>query len=339
MNVLRKALRVIFKPVYLLSRYLYPETENNLNAMSEKIDIIHQNNELLSENVRNVNAMLDGYDKVITNLQNLNAEMDRVRADYDRIHFMMGQMQKKLVRQTCEVSGASDTPAPKSFSSGSDDNYYAIDYFDFENYFRGTREQIKQRQAEYLGLFKDCRAVLDIGCGRGEFLELMRDNNISAVGVDTYEPFVEYCREKGFDTVCRDGIDYLAGSEGFDGIFAGQVIEHLSIQHIIALVDTAYEKLSDGGVLVLETPNPRSLSIYANAFYLDPSHIKPVHPETLRYLLKNAGFRDIDVIYTEGSKPDITIPRIDGQDEFNSAMEKVQDMLFGSQDYAVVARK
>lgn len=367
MNILRKALRILFKPIYLLSRYLYPENENALNDMSDRlndmsnrmndmsnrmndvsdrmnnvsdrIDMYYNNNEIVTENVRNLNAMLDGYDKVIINIQNLNSEMDKVMADQDRLHFMMGQLHKKAVIQAAKPSSDSDTPEKQPVSNDPDDNYCAIDYFDFENYFRGTREQIKQRQTEYLPLFKDCKTVLDIGCGRGEFLELMQDNNISAVGVDTYEPFVGYCREKGFDTVCRDGIEYLSSSDGFDGIFAGQVIEHLSVQQIIALIDAAYEKLSDKGVLVLETPNPRSLSIYCNAFYLDPSHMKPVHPETLRYLLKNAGFTHIDIIYTKASKPDITIPKIDGQDEFNLAMEKVQDMLFGSQDYAVIARK
>lgn len=362
MNIIRKILRVVFKPIYWLSVYLYPERcdslSNSIDNVSSRVDDIsnkieglskhiEENQrmsydlkhdfEILSENVRNINAMLNGYENVIVNLQNLNSETAKLKSDNDRMHFIINQLKKNGAPTAAPLPVSKEES--KTEISVPSDNYYSIDYFDFENHFRGSREQIKERQSEYLSYFEKCKNVIDIGCGRGEFLELMLEHDIPAVGVDIYEPFVEYCREKGFDAVLMDGTDYLRKCAGCDGIFAGQVIEHLSIQQIIALIDTAFEKLSDGGVLILETPNPCSLSIYVNAFYLDPSHIKPVHPETMRYLLKNAGFRNIDVVYTQSSMPGITIPKLKGEDEFNLSMETVQNMLFASQDYAIIARK
>ena len=231
------------------------------------------------------------------------------------------------------------SPALPQSPKTSSDEYSGIDYFRFENYFRGSRETVKQRQEIYLEYFRNCRSILDIGCGRGEFLELMRDNGLSAVGVDTYPDFAEYCCSLGLNAVCDDGIGYLSRIESVDGIFVGQVVEHLTVDQIINLIETAYSKLSDDGVIIMETPNPQSLSIYVNAFYIDPSHVKPVHPETLKYLLKNAGFSSIETVFTESSKPDITIPPLKNEEEFNTAMATVQNMLFGSQDYAVIARK
>ncbi len=362
MNIIARAVHFLLKPFHRLNKRLFPETDINLTQLSETLerlteencrlreqvneihriqqhnsertDIFQKNIEVVSENVRNINAMLDGYDKVILNLQNLNTETARLTADHDRLSFMLNRISRGSANETLPAAA----PAAGKECAGSD-SYSAVDYFDFENYFRGSRELIKKRQAEYLAYFKGCKRVLDIGCGRGEFLELMQENNIPAVGVDTYSPFADYCKEKGLTALCAEGIAYLSEEQGFDGIFAGQVIEHLTLGQIVSLIDTAYDKLPEGGVLIMETPNPQSLSIYVNAFYLDPSHVKPVHPETMRYLLKNAGFRNVEIVYTENSRPDITIPPIKGEDEFNQAMSRVSEMLFGSQDYAVIARK
>ena len=336
----KKVFRILFRPFHYLNNLLYPESECEISQLSAKIDRIQQENkdtldniERLSQNVRNLNSTLNGYDKIILNIQNLNSEMERIMLDNERLRFMMNSIRKQ------ENNSATSTSTPVSKKFDNSDDYSVIDYFDFENHFRGSRDLIKKRQSEYLRYLKECRMILDIGCGRGEFLEIMKENNVSAVGVDTYKPFVDYCNEKGFSAVCMDCIEYMSEEQGFEGIFVGQVIEHLTIGQIVSLIETAYNKLPDGGILIMETPNPKSLSIYANAFYLDPSHIKPVHPETISYFLKNAGFKNVDIIYTENSRPDITIPPICGEEEFNNAMNKVQQMLFGSQDYAAIARK
>lgn len=314
------------------------ENVRNLNAQLE-------NYEGLCENVRNLNAMLDGFDKLVLNVRNLNSEISRINSDYDRMNYLVSKLNKPdsavSAAKPDNAASAQTAPSPAIPQSPetSSDEYSGIDYFRFENYFRGPREAVKQRQEIYLEYFRNCRSILDIGCGRGEFLELMRDNGLSAVGVDTYPDFAEYCCSLGLNAVCDDGIGYLSRLQSIDGIFVGQVVEHLTVDQIISLIETAYSKLSDGGVIIMETPNPQSLSIYVNAFYIDPSHVKPVHPETLKYLLKNAGFSNIETVFTESSKPEVVIPPLKNENEFNQAMTTVQSMLFGSQDYAVIARK
>ena len=281
-------------------------------------------------------------ESVCVNLRNNNTIIERLSADSEFVRAKLGSVEKKLGQAQLPSSDSAAAPAPSVQSGGSD--YDDIDYFDFENRFRGSIESIKRSQEFYLRYFSGRKKVLDIGCGRGEFLSLMQENGIPAEGVDIYEPYTDYCNMKGLKAVCGDGADFLAKTEGIDGIFVGQVVEHLKPHEIIRLCNTAYERLEDGGCIVIETPNPTSLSIYTNAFYIDPSHIKPVHPLTMQYYLEKAGFRDIEIIYTESSRPPFEIPalRCEGAEntaEFNEAMKKVSDMMFGSQDYAIVATK
>lgn len=300
------------------------------------------------ENVEIIEALRKDLEIAEVNLRNNNSAIDRLSADSEFLKLKLAETEKNVRRN---VPAAYDPPqkvqiqtAPSASSSPVESDYESIDYFDFENHFRGSIESIKKAQAFYLPYFKNSNKVIDIGCGRGEFLSLMKDNGINACGVDIYEPYVDYCNMKGFSAFCGDGSEFLAKQDNVDGIFVGQVVEHLKTHEIIRLCNTAYEKLSDGGIIVIETPNPTSLAIYTNAFYIDPSHIKPVHPLTMKYYLEKAGFRKIDIIFTENSRPGFEIPELKcsgGEDteEFNKAMKKVSELLYGSQDYAVVARK
>ncbi len=121
-------------------------------------------------------------------------------------------------------------------------------------------------------------------------------------------------------------------------------IEHLDLQQLIKLIELAYQKLTPGACLILETPNPMSLAIFTHSFYIDPSHNKPVHPLTIKYLLEKAGFHDIELIFPENSRLPVKIPELTIENSeqiyvFNDAMKEVEKTLFGSQDYAVIARK
>lgn len=222
--------------------------------------------------------------------------------------------------------------------------YEIIDYEDFENHFRGSRELIKKRQMEYLPYFKNRKHVIDLGCGRGEFLELMKENGINASGVDLYKPFVNECQKQGLKVQHGDALQYLKQCDRIDGIFVGQLVEHMKIAQILQLCQSGYERLEDGGVLIIETPNPMSLAIFTHAFYIDPSHNKPVHPLTLQYLLYKTGFKKADILFTENSKLNEQIPNLNGLNienlqEFNESMNKITKLLYGSQDYAIIAIK
>lgn len=231
----------------------------------------------------------------------------------------------------------------KEAEKAEEDVYKVLDYEKFEHNFRGVEEDIKNRQKEYLPYLKNVKTLLDIGCGRGEFLELMRENGIDAMGVDMYSGFVERCVQKGFDVVEDDGIAYLESfdDESLDAITAFQVIEHISTARLVEFCKIAYRKLTRGGVLILETPNPTCLSIYTNSFYIDSTHEKPVHPQALHYYANEAGFTKRETYYTKFSRVPETIPAISGEnmDEFNESMNKLTNLIYGSQDYALIATK
>lgn len=281
-------------------------------------------------------------EQACVNLRNNNAQLSTLQSNLDCLKVQLRQMQRHMPK-TADTVPAETTGAAQNTSAMPAQTYDTIEYFDFENHFRGPMEQIKNAQRQYLSYFTGKQHVLDLGCGRGEFLSLMQEQGIPAVGVDVYEPYVEYCTMQGLKAVCGDGVTYLSKMDKADGIFVGQVVEHLTPEQIMTLCRTAYEKLEDGGCLVVETPNPTSLSIYTNAFYIDPSHVKPVHPLTMQYYLEKAGFTKTEIIYTESSRPAQTIPelRCSGENvaEFNAAMQETAKMLYGSQDYAIVAVK
>ena len=282
-------------------------------------------------------------ENVCVNVRNNNTIIQKLSSDNELMKLKLSKLEKSAKSGKIAVPPRNSAPAERSVPAVSDD-YTDIDYFDFENRFRGSIDSVKKAQEAYLGYFKGKKHVLDIGCGRGEFLSLMKDNGINAEGADIYEPYTEYCNMNGLKAACCDGTDYLAKMKKVDGIFVGQVVEHLKTGEIIRLCETAYEKLEKGGCIIIETPNPTSLSIYTNAFYIDPSHVKPVHPLTMQYFLEKAGFRDVSIIYTQNSRPALNIPELkvstDGNtEEFNKAMKQVSEMLFGSQDYAAIAVK
>jgi len=223
-----------------------------------------------------------------------------------------------------------------------------FDYFGLEERFRGSEGEIKQRQRAYVEYFKGLDQVLDIGSGRGEFLELLMEAGIKAKGVDLDLDMVLYCQEKGLDVVREDAFVYLDSlpDESLGGIFAAQVIEHLEPLRIVELVKLCQRKLRPGGPLIFETPNPACLMVFARSFYMDPSHIRPIHPETMKFVLESAGFEDLQLRFSAPVEAVMRIPPLAGAgadgltlEEFNKGIERLNELLYGCQDYAVIGRK
>jgi O-antigen chain-terminating methyltransferase len=220
-----------------------------------------------------------------------------------------------------------------------------FDYAGFEDRFRGTEDDIKERQRIYLPYFEGRENVLDVGCGRGEFLELLVEHGIKARGVDLDLDMILQCRDKHLDVVQADALTYLGtladGSVG--GIFAAQVIEHLQPRRIIELVALCQRKLAPGAVLILETPNPQCLMVFADSFYRDFSHVLPIHPETMKFLLEATGFQDVNLRFRAPVDPSLRVPPLDipgaAVEPFNRGIERLNALLYGFQDYAVVGRK
>ena len=317
----------------IYNEYTRPNIEQ-LNSRDAELD------NKINESTSNINGTIDN---ISINLRNNNSAIETLQSDTEFVKYKLVSIEKNTKNNTALAADSTNTAVPVTTTAPADSNYETIDYFDFENHFRGSIDSIKKAQEAYIPYLKDKKNVLDIGCGRGEFLSLMQDNGINATGVDIYEPYADYCRMKGLSVTTGDGVAHLAGLNEVDGIFVGQVVEHLEPHQIISLCNTAYEKLSEGGCIIIETPNPTSLAIYTNAFYIDPSHVKPVHPLTMKYYLEKAGFKKIEIVFTESSKPQTEIPALktdaENIEEFNEALKKVSDIIFGSQDYAIIATK
>lgn len=304
--------------------------QKSVNMLNEQISKIKDDNMLLKK---------ENYDLK----ERLLTFKDEIKYLKNKINIIEKQGNNDFGAVRCDIRQS----VKQEKIDNASNEYEEIDYFDFENRFRGPIEIIRERQSMYLPYFQDRSNILDIGCGRGEMLSLLKDNGIIAKGIDLFKDYVEFCRNEGLNVMVGDGIEYIENStEKYGGIFAGQVVEHISVGQILRFCKASYEHLEDGACLIIETPNPMCLSVFTNSFYIDPSHIKPVHPLTLKYYLEKAGFNQIEILYTDVSRCPNSIPKlnINGVDEselkeYNNAMHIVSELLFGSQDYAIIATK
>jgi len=223
-----------------------------------------------------------------------------------------------------------------------------FDYAGFEERFRGSEAEIKERQRRHLQYLEGKEPILDLGCGRGEFLELLREAGIKARGVDLSLDMVLLCQEKGLDVAQGDAFFYLNGvsDASLGGIFSGAFIEHFPPKEIIRLTQLCYQKLQPEGVLIFETLNPACLTVFVRSFFLDLSHVWPFHPGSMKYLFETSGFTDIKLDFFSPVDPGLQLPSMrngnlfgNDTDLYNRAVELVNDLLFGYQDYAIIGRK
>jgi O-antigen chain-terminating methyltransferase len=218
-----------------------------------------------------------------------------------------------------------------------------IDYSAFEDRCRGSSEDLRKSQEKYVSCFPHPNGtgqVVDIGCGRGEMLEALIDAGYDVVGVDLNSEMIETCRSKGLPVVQDNGIHYLEQLEddSLRGIFCAQVVEHMLSSEVERLMQLAQKKLLKSGVLIVETINPRSSFAIGNHFFADTSHVKPVHPETLRFICEQVGFTSVEVD-ERSAHPAMDILDDLPDDAVGSAVKDLVRNVFGFQDYAVVATK
>ena len=253
-------------------------------------------------------------------------------------------------------AAAGEAPAAAA-QAALDDSADAYAYVGFENLYRGSRDEIRSRLVEYLPLFEGASDVLDVGCGRGEFLDLLREREIRARGVDVNAKMVEECRARGLDASAGDALTYLRVLEdgSLGGLFAAQVVEHLQPDYLVRLLDVACRKLRPGARIVLETINPRCWFAFFDGYVRDITHVRPLHPDTLTYLLGASGFQRATVRYLTPYPEDGKLQRIplpDGlgrSDEdralaaavrtFNGNVDTLNGLLFTHLDYAASAER
>ena len=224
-------------------------------------------------------------------------------------------------------------------------------YVEFEQRFRGTESEIEIRISRYLEYLQGKSRVLDLGCGRGEALEFLQNNGIANCGIDSSAEMIKICREKGLEAKQGDLLEELAAldEESLGGIVSFHVIEHLPPEAVARLVRLAWRALTPSGVLILETPNPLALVVGARNFWLDPTHLRPVHPDGLELLFSQVGFVDVEMIPLHPFGPQEELPELDLaglSDETKVLATRVRDLrdhlnniLFGHQDYGMLGLK
>lgn len=353
-KVVRKFLRWYINPIADDVTRFNAYVTSAINEITNKLLLMERNFKVIDRKLAQIEKRLDKNEGQIESLSDLRTDLQQQWADITYRVYKLRQLEARRASSEAEAAPAAenaqslksskkDTGADKGLSEPVE-----VDYFLFENRFRGSEEKIKEAMRYYLPWFEGRKNVLDIGCGRGEFLELMRENNIKARGIDVNEQFVDYCRQKGLDVKLNDGVTELEGLEdnSLGGIFMGQVIEHLEPKYLTRLLELAAKKLEPGAYLVIETPNPTMLSTFSNSFYLDLSHTKPVHPETMKFLMEYYGLEAVEIRYSESSKIPYSLPLLEARDEdipniesFNDGINLLNELLFGYQDYIVIGRK
>jgi SAM-dependent methyltransferase len=230
------------------------------------------------------------------------------------------------------ASSRSPDAAPAAAPPGASlpESVYAL----FEERFRGSPEEVARRQAFYLPFLAGVPGpVFDAGCGRGEFLRLLSQNGVAARGVETSRVAVEKCRAAGLDVQLADAVEALSETPAatLGAVVAFQVVEHWPAATTFRFLVEARRAVAPGGVLIVETVNTDSLSAM-KAFYLDPTHVRPVPPEALLFLCDAAGFRDLAVEYLS------PLPDSERLTERSDNDARLNRLLFGPQDYAVRGR-
>lgn len=215
-------------------------------------------------------------------------------------------------------------------------------YLKFENNFRGSEEIIRDRLLRYIPYFDNVSHIVDIGCGRGEFLSLLDEKGINGFGVDLNTTMVKQCLDKGLCVSHEDCIKYLEAQqdESIGGIFSSQLIEHLSLSKLKHLVEIAYKKLDSNGVMILETVNPLALGVFCYGFYIDPTHIKPVHPAMLRFMAEEVGFSDTEVHFINEFPEEYHFQINENmQEDVKRGFTKLDELIYGAQDYYLLCKK
>jgi O-antigen chain-terminating methyltransferase len=257
------------------------------------------------------------------------ADLERIRLEYERLIFS----ELKTIRQRAQVTAQAPGSAAAETRQAGTPASLGFDYGRFAERFRGTEEYVKAGQQLYLPYFQGCQNVLDIGCGRGEFLEMMRAAAVPATGIDLSEESIAICRHKGLDAEGADLFQYLENlpEASLDGVFCSQVVEHLPPDGLPEMIRLAASRLRRGGVIAIETPNPECLAIFATHFYLDPTHQRPVPHPLLVFYLEEHGVGNLEVRKLS--------PAVESMPSLQMLPVEFREAFFGGLDYAVIGKK
>ena len=341
-HLVRAAVARLLRPQETFNATLVEYVNTSVRPLEVAIDDVRRFHEALGARERRVDAAMAA----------MRAEHEEMRTSVGVLQQATHHLSKDLARRAASVAptapGAAGTgTSPPAPAAGALDAL-SHKYLGFEDAFRGSPEAIRARLADYVPLFAGASDVLDIGCGRGEFLGLLREQGVSGGGIDLNDAMVEVCREQGLQAEKADALSYVSGlpDQSLGGLLAAQVVEHLEPASLTRLLEAAFEKLRPGAPIVLETINPACWFAFFESYVRDITHVRPLHPDTLKFLLIASGFNQIEIRYRapypehEKLQPIATSDALgDSVETLNANVKKLNQLLFTYLDYAAIARR
>jgi O-antigen chain-terminating methyltransferase len=331
----------------------------DVNAALEKSNAaLEQSNAALEKS----SASLRDQARALTRLQTLLQQQEEtVRAKEARIQ----TLEKRLAQLTTtvhvqegrlrgfveETRRRTTAPVVQPHPDAASNDYSGMDslYLTFEDQFRGSREEIKTRLETYLPRIRQASTgvpIVDLGCGRGEWLELLRDLGMLARGVDLNPKMAEECRKRGLEVAEGDAIAYLRSlPDACLGAVTGfHVIEHLPWGGFVTLLDETVRVLKPGGLAIFETPNPENLIVGSCNFYADPTHYKPLFPPTIQFMAEYRGLVNVEILRLNqrwwAHDPLRLLPEThELADSLNPLIEIIKERFYGPPDFAVIGAK
>jgi FkbM family methyltransferase len=307
---------------------LFREQHQMLGEQKELFDLINARHALEHETRAG-----DSQSAMEEQVRQLAQRVEDLRAEFAR--------QQRVAALLAEIAGQfkPDDAALREMQMLAKEDRHHLDalYASFEDQFRGDKEDVKARLRYYLPFLKEAgitQGILDMGCGRGDWLELLEEEGLAAQAVDSNSVLVERCRGRGLSVVQADALQYLRGlpDASLNAVTGFHIIEHLPFETLVQLLDEIFRLLRPGGLIMLETPSPENLVVAACNFYSDPTHNRPVSPHTLKFILKNRGFDNIGLQFlhpVEGSP-------FEAED---GSLHSLHMWFYGPRDYAIVGSK
>lgn len=275
---------------------------------------------------------------LVSRLGSIDGKVHLAEAEQRDTAATLADVESQLVALTAEIREMRRTVGTTVLATPD-----KIDYAAFEARFRGSSEHVMAQQAEYVPLFGPGGSpgtIVDFGCGRGEMVKLLADAGHEAIGVDSDASMLAEAEAAGIAVVREDGFRFLKEQDdaSLKGIFCAQVVEHLSTDELLQFVELAAAKIRPGGLLLVETIDPRSTFALKNSFYMDLDHFRPVHPDTLGFLCEQAGFAKVEIMGRSRHAASLLADEVEEGAE-KQALQVLLEHTFGFQDYALAAQR